>query len=307
MTALIVEPLQPLIASGFFSDPATSMRLILLDGLDEIVEYRTQAKVLEVISNVLVRHRIPLIILVASRPEQQISFSFDSTSIAPLVDRLRLDDTFHPDDDIRLFLDDSLSAIKATHPRKSFISASWPTIEVVDTLVRKASGQFIYASTVATFVASIRHKPMERLEIVLGLRPVHRDLPFAELDALYIHILSTLEDAQSTLLVIGILLILNTYPFSSYHRTTPGVEHLIGLDVGDVELLLADMASLVSLEDDEIKTIRMLHASFGDFLFDSSRSGAFAIDRETMHTTMACLCLQHINERNYDPLEGGKS
>ncbi len=109
------------------------MRLIILDGLDEIVEHRTQAKVLEVISNILVRHHIPLIFLVASRPEQQISFSFDSTSIAPLVDRLRLDHTFNPDDDIQLFLDDSLSAIKATHPRKNFIPESWPTIKVLNT------------------------------------------------------------------------------------------------------------------------------------------------------------------------------
>ncbi len=84
------------------------------------------------------------------------------------------------------------------------------------------------------------------------------------------------------------------------------MEHLFGLDVGDVELLLADMASLVSLEGDEIKTIRMLHASFGDFLFDSSRSGAFTIKCETIHTRMACLCLQRINERMYDPLENSK-
>ena len=81
----------------------------------------------------------------------------------------------------------------------------------------------------------------------------------------------------------------------------------VGLDVGDVELLLADMASLVSLEGDEIKTIRMLHASFGDFLFDASRSGPFAIDCKSMHTKMACLCLQHINLRMYDPLEDGRA
>ena len=174
-------------------------------------------------------------------------------------------------------------------------------------LVHKASGQFIYASTVAKFVASIRHKPTDRLEIILGLRPVHRDLPFSELDALYIHILSTLEDTQRTLLVLGIILIMSFYPHSNYHRTTSGVEHLLGLDAGDVELLLADMASLISLEGDEIKIIRMLHASFGDFLFDASRSGPFAIDCKSMHTKMACLCLQHINLRMYDPLEDGKS
>ena len=287
--ALIVEPLQPRIASGHFTDPATSMRLIILDGLDEIMEHRAQTKVLEVISTVLVHHHVPLIVLVASRPEQQILFCFDSASISPLTSRLSLDDTFESDDDIRLFLDDSFSAIKSTHPRKNLIPESWPTLEVVKTLVRKASGQFIYASTVAKFVASIRHKPTDQLEIILGLRPVHRDLPFSELDALYIHILSTLEEPHRTLLVIGILFVMVPYASDNYRCTISGVEHLLGLDVGDVELLLADMASLISLEGDEIKTIRILHASFSDFLFDSSRSGAFAIDRKTMHTRMACL------------------
>ncbi len=83
--------------------------------------------------------------------------------------------------------------------------------------------------------------------------------PFAELDALYIHILSALEDPQRTLLVIGVLLSRGPHT-NDYHRTSSGIEHLLGLDVGDVELLLADMASLVALEGDEIKAIRMLHA-----------------------------------------------
>ncbi|KJA25138.1 hypothetical protein HYPSUDRAFT_38100 [Hypholoma sublateritium FD-334 SS-4] len=296
MVALIVEPLRPLIAAGYFTDPATSMRLIILDGLDEVVEHRMQGKILEVLSNVLLRHRIPLIILVASRPEQQISFSFDSKLISPLTDRLRLDDKFRPDDDIRLFLDDSFSEIKATHPRKSFIPESWPSVEVMDTLVCKSSGQFVYASTVAIFVASIRHRPTDRLEIVLGLRPVHRDLPFAELDALYIHILSVLEDLQRTLLVIGAVLL-------GTPCTTSEIEHLLDLDAGDAELLLADLASLVSLEGDETKTIRILHASFEDFIFDSSRSGMFSIDEQAMRTQLACLCLRHLNIRKYGPLD----
>ena len=137
MIALIIEPLQPLIASGHFTDRATSMRLIILDGLDEIMKHGAQAKVLEVISNILVHHHVPLIILVTSRPEQQILFSFDSASISPVTSRLPLDDTFQPGDDIQLFLDDSFSAIKSTHPRKNLIPESWPMLKVVHNLIRK--------------------------------------------------------------------------------------------------------------------------------------------------------------------------
>ena len=53
------------------------------------------------------------------------------------------------------------------------------------------------------------------------------------------------------------------------------------------------MASLVSF-DSGTGTIHLLHASFGDFLFDPSFSGAFSIDRKAMESTMACHCLQHL-------------
>ena len=74
------------------------------------------------------------------------------------------------------------------HPRRYLLSSSWPSLDIVYTLVKKTSGQFIYASTVTKFVASIRHQPADRLDIILGLRAPRNELPFAELDALYMHI-----------------------------------------------------------------------------------------------------------------------
>ena len=37
MVALIVRPLQPLVTTGFFADPTSARRLVIIDGLDEIV------------------------------------------------------------------------------------------------------------------------------------------------------------------------------------------------------------------------------------------------------------------------------
>ena len=78
---LIVKPLQPLVDSGTFTDLSSSPRLIILDGLDEILHRESHTEILKAISNVLNSHHSPLIFLIASRPEQEISFSF---SIPPL-------------------------------------------------------------------------------------------------------------------------------------------------------------------------------------------------------------------------------
>ena len=292
MVGLIVNPLQPLIDSHVFADPTSSRSLIILDGLDEVADRQEQTRILKAISSVLQRNQIPLIFLISSRPEQEISYAFNSHPLTGLTSRLLLDDTFHPDKDIRIFLDDSFSDIKAEHPQKRHIPSSWPSSDSLDHLVRKSSGQFIYASTVICFVKSLRHRPVERLEVVLGLRPVHRDLPFAELDALYMHILSGIEHPEQTLQIIGAILVHGYDPaqeMSIIHR----LEQFLCLKSGDVEFYLADMASLVSY-DSPVGSIRLLHASFGDFLFDPCRSGAFTIDKQAMETMMACHCIQQL-------------
>ena len=86
---------------------------------------------------------------------------------------IALDDTFEPDVDIRKFLVDKFNEILRKHPLRAQLRKliiKWPTPEAIDQLVSRASGQFVYASTVIKFVSSFRANPAERLEIVLGKR-----------------------------------------------------------------------------------------------------------------------------------------
>jgi hypothetical protein len=80
-----------------------------------------------------------------------------------------LDDSYEPDTDIRIFLTSKFDEIKQHHPLKHHLPASWPSDLDMDCLVQKASGQFIYASTVMKFVESRRHRPTERLKVIFGL------------------------------------------------------------------------------------------------------------------------------------------
>jgi hypothetical protein len=268
--SLIVAPLQSLAETGFFTQP-TSRRLVIIDGLDECSDPKVQRNILEVLGSANQQHRLPLIFLFASRPEQHISLAF-STGISPSITTcIALDESYLPDEDIRLFLTDKFQEIKSTHRLRTYIPPQWPLPDVLEQLVRNSSGQFIYASTVNNYVSSIRHKPTDRLDIVLAIRPPQKDLPFAELDALYTHIFTGVEEIEPVLEILSLLLI----SFPSPPRL-PTIEEFLSLQPGDVELYLGDLSSLVDIGPEQ--QIKIQHASLTDFLLDSTRSKEFWID-----------------------------
>ncbi len=115
--------------------------------------------------------------------------AFESDVMTEITHTVSLNDQFEPDDDIRKYLKDEFARICAEH-KHSKLSSGWPPDRTIDQLVSKSSGQFIYASTVVNFVDDIYDDPRERLDIVLNTRPVNSVSPFAELDQLYIQILS---------------------------------------------------------------------------------------------------------------------
>jgi hypothetical protein len=291
VTALVVDPLRQPLEGGYFHEP-TSRRLIIIDGLDECDTPAVQCSILRVLSFLFHEYHLPLLILVASRPERHLSHSFRAGSLPEFHTTLALDDTYRPDDDIRLFLTDNFKQLKATHPMSGYLDHSWPSVDILRGLVEKSSGQFMYASTVMKYVSSIRHKPADRLNVVLGIRaPRHaREMPFGELDALYTHIFTSVEDSETLLLILGFFLLpdLNFYPLVDIG----GLERFFLLSRGDIDMLFGDLSSLVVISNVE-PHIRLLHASLGDFLLDPARSKEFYIDLSNIHTTCMRLCFHH--------------
>lgn len=206
VVSLIVEPLREL-DPGYFNAP-TSRRLIIIDGLDECDTPAVQCSILEVISRLFHDYHLPLLVFVASRPERHLTHSFSTGSLPKFHTTLALDDTYEADDDIR-FLADNFRQVKATHPMRRYLDHSWPSVDVLERLVKKSSGQFIYASTVVKYISSIRHQPADRLNVVLGIRPPRhaREMPFGQLDALYMHIFASVEDRETVLLILRVQLL----------------------------------------------------------------------------------------------------
>jgi len=316
-TTLILDPLNTVKARS--SQPGRVIpHFLIIDGLDECTDRRLHRHILEILSGELRKCHYPLKVLVASRPETEILSTFNSHVLSVASTRLALDASeFKSDDDIHFLLESTFKNIKATHPHRSFIPQAWPSNDILGQLVRKSSGKFIFAATVAKYISSERHKPVERLEIVLGLKPPSSDtdLPFAELDALYLHIFSTIpkENLDIVLFILGLLILQPYSPEGDTLRFSLSsmwfINSFLPLEAGNLEFLLRDLSSILknvvntshayaqciySHTKDIDNAIHITHASVTDFLLDPRRSKEFHIDHMKFYTQMVRTSLRRL-------------
>ena len=237
-----------LVDQGYFSNRQFP-RLIVIDGLDECLDKDSQTNLVQLLSSSLGQYQLPLKFLLVSRPESHIksAVAFAANCEQSAVSHLELNNDFQPDEDIRYFLTDKFREIKTYHPFRSGFPSFWPSKKQMDTLIRKASGQFIYASLAVRFINSTCNSPMRELEIVLELRPpINHDLPFAELDALYTYIL---ECAKSPDLVSRILGLYDVLINDSFDDILKFVEFVLDLEREDVCIYLSPLNSLLEVQE----------------------------------------------------------
>ncbi|KJA20352.1 hypothetical protein HYPSUDRAFT_167075 [Hypholoma sublateritium FD-334 SS-4] len=272
---LIFDPLLELHKKFPFSRPL----LLLFDGVDECDGHTSQTGFIRTISKFVELKSFPLLALFSSRAENQIKMEFRSTQIAKTTHPLPLDDHYLPDQDIRLFLTDSFFSVKETHPFNDLLDHNWPTPELVEEIVTKSSGQFIYASVVMKFISAPHLHPAQQLNIIRGLRPSGTLTPFAELDALYRHIFSQVRDIARTTLILVYFILGNA--------TLRRCAEVLDISQADIHIALADLTSVVSVSSTKNGEIRFLHASLPDFLLDRARSQEFYIDRAYWSTQLS--------------------
>jgi hypothetical protein len=220
------------------------------------------------------------------------------------VRRLVLDDKYLPDNDIRTFLVSSFEDIRRRHPSRTSLP-SWPSEEDIERLVLRSSGQFIYASTVIKFVDSHRHWPPDRLKIIFGILPRGKTTPFAEMDALYSHILFTASDNIDNVLDIFAVLLFHWSRHPSRLPTIQFLESFLCYRPGEVLMVLSDLHSIISVPPpgEQDMLVQFFHASLGDFLVDPSRSGEmFFLDPGIGHRKIATQILKEIESNSSNTL-----
>jgi hypothetical protein len=272
LTKLVLEPLRVLADQGYFINHQSPL-LVVIDGLDECLDKGAQTNFIQFLSSSVAQYPLPLKFLIVSRPEAHIKLAVAHIGERSNVSHLELNDDFLSDEDIRRFLTDKFCDIKKYHPCCLGIPPVWPSEQQIDTLIRKGSGQFIYASLAMRFINSTLDSPMRQLDIVLELRPpINHDLPFAELDTLYTFVLSCTKDSNLVLRILGVY---DVVSILKYPEAIEIVEFVLGLEDGDVCIYLGTLSSLLEVQEDEIL---FHHSSLMDFLHNPERSKSYHVN-----------------------------
>ncbi|KAF9526615.1 hypothetical protein CPB83DRAFT_895957 [Crepidotus variabilis] len=298
---------------------------VIIDGLDECGSEDEQIQIIHLIQGVIAKQQLPIRFLIASRPESWIQTTLSSSS-APHLSTVMLDQDKEADNDIRLFYKTEFKKIRGD-PRHVHSMASapspWPLEYELDLLVRWASAQFIYAKTVTRFVGEPGHSPRRRLDHVLQPLPelTKSEYPLDRLDILYSHILSCVADWNLTSIVLGSLSVYTPLKVPVKREVLSIIEVIHGLHTGDAYLTLRNLHALVfvapdltseregtAYEDyrailyDQGQFPRFYHKSFTDFLHHSQRAGEYFIDKNESNQKMAIGCLKVLQSVTLNPL-----
>jgi NACHT domain len=173
--------------------------LVIIDGLDECQDKAIQQSILQLLCEMITVHKLPLRFLIGSRPECHIRDSFDQECLYTITRRVVLDETFDPGRDIEAFLRDGFVKISAKHSILSHVKQPWPDQGIIDLLVQRSSGQFIYAATVLKFVGADFCSPTKQLALIM--KPDHSVC--SDLDNLYTQILSVYPSTVNVVRDLG--------------------------------------------------------------------------------------------------------
>ncbi len=277
--------------------------IIVVDALDECDGERSAFIILMALSELA--NAIPhLKVFITSRPEDDArrAFSTEALRKAASVQRLEYLGRDSVQADIRLFLERRLGEMakqareNALDYESQDLSADWPNAALIDKLVARVDGFFIYAATLCKYALSGPFR--EVIEDVANLPEMGKELGSRKFNELYKLILTralqTLGSryAEQCCAIVGTIILLQA-PLS-----LPDLGDLFGITVAQVARLLGGFHSVLSIPDQgQDDVVRAVHASFHDYLVDEAcEPKAFAVSRPLRHGEIALLSLNHMEQ-----------
>ncbi|KXN82499.1 hypothetical protein AN958_02350 [Leucoagaricus sp. SymC.cos] len=259
--------------------------VILLDGLDECDGDREQMNIVLLICRFVLQHPdVPLLWVIASRPEPHIRDTFHHPDISTAFTKVNIPiDSDEACKDVEKYLRKAFEEIKQNYPECFSETVQWPTETQILAICAAVLGLFAFAATVRRFVEDAEHgDPISQLEEVLTvIKRTHEQgdkssrNPLATLDALYIRVLSSIPE--------------DLYPTTAhilFEVSRPGrspfllLANFLGLAQNKAYSALRKLHSLLSIpspKDAEYDRVLVYHASFTDFVRDSNRSGRYCM------------------------------
>ncbi|RXW20303.1 hypothetical protein EST38_g5560 [Candolleomyces aberdarensis] len=319
MDVLIVRPFENLRKSKQIGTNAFPYA-ILIDGLDECngepsntlgIDDRRRAEdeqeeLLAAIKHCIIDNDLPFRVFIASRPEWAIHTALEPGGLLrEAAYHIQLSNKYDASGDMRRYLGRRFEDIGLR-----IGNSKWFSEGDIKTLVRAASGQFIYVATVYKYISERRASPVARLKIVLTWTPHEGQAtrPFEALDRLYTNILLTAKNGYEAVDHGRDFLLL----FKAHHMCVTGftffaivtcptaelLSAMLCLEPGAEETLISDLRSLVAFKTDGHgnSRLRLYHKSFSDFLKEPSRAKDLFVPVPRVYMHLAKCFMQHIIE-----------
>lgn len=268
---------------------------VLLDGLDECEGVDQQSSIIWLVSEFVLKFpHAPFVWVITSRPEPHIVATFAHEEVAPShwSEYISINST-EACKDVERYLNARFKAMREQYPH---IPSTWPSETQSLKLTNGALGLFIFARTAARFMEDPNYAdPISRLDLILSVID-HLDIkatddhPFALLDGLYTHILTSIPSAlrRTTIRILGFILCSKSsptfdglsYTLKSHNLMAMSVILSLGPPVVYSSLhKLHSVLKIPDLQDAYENQVSFFHASFGDYLTDPTRSKDLFFDR----------------------------
>jgi hypothetical protein len=293
---LLVDVLSPLL-----SDPPPGL-LIVLDALDECNEDGNKTHGGDLIPVLLAAIKsIPFAkIFLTSRPESSIQRMFSRQAIAGDARTLALHRDIDIDTvqaDIERYLRSELVKVK-----ENVTSArEFPSDAEIHALVQQANGLFIYARTAVDFICDPDGFP--NLQLAALIRPSHGRYSgqYARLDGLYTRVLigalgitpQNRHFIKNHLRNLLVALVLVRKELSALSLSA-----LSGVEEHECGRFLRRISAVINYEPGTSEPVRLVHASFPDFLSDPARCvelSEYGVDIIEDHFRLVENCLAIMN------------
>jgi len=280
--------------------PTQSIQLVVvIDALDECDSMRDIQLILQLLEEAKDLATVQIKIFLTSRPEIPIFDGFRQLSGEAYQDFILHNislDTVNAD--ISTFFRQKLSPLKAKHG----LGTPWPDELIIEQLVERAAGLFIYAATTLRFIQDGIDGPEEQLALILSATKSSL-LATEQLDGIYTTLLphSVLgkrgsQECEQLVerfrhVVGSIVVMFNT-------MSARNLAQLLQIPFKRVYGTLDSLRSVLDVPQNENQPVRLFHLSFRDFLQNSQRcsDSRFQIDEKERHTSLFRQCMSHISQ-----------
>lgn len=291
---LVLEPLG-LLESSSVQRPL----LIIVDALDECDDEKDVGMLIECFASTIANVKeIPIRIFITSRPELPIHLTISRVSI-----NLRQHFTLHSieqaivDGDLRIYYQHHLSQLSQRYMWNQHIILD----DVIQLLVEKTHGLFIYAATACRFIKEGGRNSEKRM-LNLSASGSSTSEAEKELDNIYTTVLESsfraeLSSKEAVELqpefqkIVGSVMVL----FDTLALTD--LVDIINGQKERVESMFNNLRSVLDISENDRRQISILHPSFRDFLLNPGRCShkTFRIPAKQLHYELfeRCLAIMH--------------